>query len=699
MRTRQEIQIHQSMSNPRKKLYISRVAGAFAILNIACLICYICFTFAYQFHADDAVANTLAQEILDSGHFFPPQWRYANGDVWVLFLHVIELPLLFFMPNGYSLHAAASLVGAALILLSIWQLCKMAAMSRQARWAALAVFAGGISPNMAENLFGQQAYGIMLWMSALIMLAAWKYVQLQNTRRHAWAVLLMLLVMLAAWGNPQRALVYMVLPMLFGLVMICFQARNDASFHVPAPRRIALLALMALGAGAVGSILNGKTLAINDGMAHAMDVLFLSFDNMVRNTGVMLHGLLSLLGGLPGTGTPVLSLQGVLAALRLLNAVGLLLLLPWALWRAMHSERPGQVFLASAAAVSMSISGFVFLTTTVADTTLPESSIRYLVPGLAAAILVLVQLVVDGKGIHTLRVMGMAALGVLVLSAPDAYDLKSFSGVSVNSRNASNERMAIVRFLQSQNARYGYASYWNAGNNTVLSDHTIKVRQIEIADGLPRPMRWLSSDSWYEQAAWRGASFLLLSNAESALVDWPTLTRLCGEPRRTTKFKDMTYYEFEHNIADDLPSWSMMARSTSHYLATAATPHEIGQFDAISGAMRAARGQSGALRFGPYATLPPGRYEVRFDLRAEGDNKIGFGHADATAKSGSITLAQANIVLSGKQTLVLTFDVLKKVQGVEYRVFSNGAGALAWTNVTVQGEPLPASSQGVTHGR
>lgn len=99
------------------------------IVNLAFLACYICFAYKLQFHADAAASNTLAQEISDTGRFFPPGWHYANADVWLIFLHAFELPLLIFMPNGFAAHAVASLLGAALILLAVWQLTGIMAMT------------------------------------------------------------------------------------------------------------------------------------------------------------------------------------------------------------------------------------------------------------------------------------------------------------------------------------------------------------------------------------------------------------------------------------------------------------------------------------------------------------------------------------------------------------------------------------------
>lgn len=690
------------MFSEKSNRAVSRILITLAICNIAFLICYICFAYKYHFHADSAVANTLAQEIRDTGKFFPPKWRYANGDVWVLFLHAFTVPVLAVLPNGYPAHAAVSLLGAALILAVVWQLCTVASMSRRAHWAALALIACGVSPNMAENLFGQQAYGILFWIGALILVAAWKFFQIKARLRYAWAAVALLLIFLAAWGNPQRAFAYMVLPTLFGAVAAHLLGTHAASAGPRGPSRgaIALFAVAALIVSVLGAREQHAALALNEGLDLLVVPVWLSFDGMMHNLLAALRGMLSLLGGLPQPGTPVVAAAGVLGAARFGAAIVVLCLLPWGLWHALHSNHSGRVYVGAAAAMSLVVSLVIYLTTTVAKASDAES-IRYALPGLLGALLLLVPALVDDASGRFKRAIGLLAAAVLVLSAPFSYGLTDIGGLDMAAQDDANKTMATVRFLRGQHAQYGYASYWNAGSTTVLSDHTVKIRQIVIANGLPRPQRFLSSDTWYEPANWSGPSFLFLSKAEDALINWHNMARLCGEPLRRVSYKDMVYIEYGHNIARDLPMWSLRPDVPMHFPATADTPHAVGEYIAAAGELRAAQGQAGALRFGPYGVLVPGRYKVTFELDAnyEGGDLGDLGHADVVAGVGNVTLAKALIDRRGHQRLVLSFTVTKKLSNVEYRIFTNGKGAVAWNNVTVQGESPTEITQGSEHGR
>lgn len=677
---------------------ISKCIFLLALINIAFLIFYICIAYKYQFHSDDAVANLLAQEIRDRGHFFPPDWHYAYGDVWVVFLHAAILPLLFFMPNGYAVHAVAALLGAAGILWALWQLGAVTGMQARTRYAAIALFASGMSPNMAENLFGQQAYGVLFLIGAFILVASWRCLHNTGRRRWWWAALALALICLTAWGNPQRAVVYMVLPMLVAALATLPLGGADRSSALR-PSRLAGFGVLALAASLAGARMHAAILG-EAGLEQAITPAWLSFAGMGHNLAGALQGLLSLLGGLPAAGTPVLSRSGVLAAARLGAAATILVLLPWALACGWRSARPGQRYFAVATMVSLAVSLAVFIATTVPNAADPEAAIRYLVPGLAGAVLLLVQAASEAVGAPLRRLAAAAAMLVLAASAPLSFGL-----AQVNLRggdaaaDGGNPRLALVHFLQGEHARYGYATFWRAGQTTVLSDLSIKVRQVVIDNGLPRPQRMLGADGWYEAAYWRGPTFLLLSKQEAAQIDWPAMDKLCGAPRRRSSYQDLLYIEYDHNIAADLPMWSRERRVASRFPASAATPRNIGSYDADSGQVRAPKGSAGALRFGPYSSLPAGRYRLTFDIDAEGEGIGDFGRVEASGEAGKTILAAAPIARSGHSRLQLSFTLARTVHDVEYRILSNGNGALAWSAVELQPLPSTPPAGAPPHGR
>ena len=123
---------------------------ALLLINIYFIVYFIVFTNRNYFHSDSAVKNLLAQEIYETGQYFPPEWNYANGDLFVFFGHTFILPLLPFFQNSFSLHAVSGVFSAVLILVGTWCLAGVLTESFWGRLATVAVVSSGISGIMAE---------------------------------------------------------------------------------------------------------------------------------------------------------------------------------------------------------------------------------------------------------------------------------------------------------------------------------------------------------------------------------------------------------------------------------------------------------------------------------------------------------------------------------------------------------------------
>ncbi|MES2352173.1 MAG: hypothetical protein V4641_31785, partial [Pseudomonadota bacterium] len=212
-------------------------------VNLLMLSYYIGIDYQFVFHSDTAAANLLAQEMLETGHFFPPTWNYVNSDLWLLYMQVFIVPMLKFFPNGYPLHAVVSVISAVLVLWGSWLLSRMAGLSTSARLAVLAVFSSGLSPNMVENLYGQAAYGTMYYSGCFVLYCAWRYLQDSGARRWLWGAASMALALTLFWANPQRAAVYYGMPLALGTLARAWQRRrHPAALNTPAwPRALALL--------------------------------------------------------------------------------------------------------------------------------------------------------------------------------------------------------------------------------------------------------------------------------------------------------------------------------------------------------------------------------------------------------------------------------------------------------------------------
>ena len=79
----------------------------------------------------------------------------------------------------------------------------------------------------------------------------------------------------------------------------------------------------------------------------------------------------------------------------------------------------------------------------------------------------------------------------------------------------------LISFLEENDLHYGYASFWNASVNTVLSNGEVQVLPLydyAVSDGVRQPCDpqshrdWLNNKQWYDPAAHPGRCFVLLKN-------------------------------------------------------------------------------------------------------------------------------------------------------------------------------------------
>ena len=646
-------------------------------INILLLLFYLAFDYQLVYHSDAAVKNMLAQEIVDTGRYFPRDWNYVNGDLWVFYTHTFIVPLLRFLPNGYLVALISDLITAALILYGTWLLTGLLEQSRLARLLGMLVVSSGMSLIMAEHIYGQAAYGSMYYMACFLLYAYWQLSQARGGRTALWGAATALLVILVFWANPQRALLFYGLPLMTAaVVQQALETRAARAERRRAQWRHAAMLGLVLAATVAGILINKATLRQVHTTAGLTLINWLNFNGMLDNLKAVTGGVLSLFDGIPRGGSKVASLGGVYAALRMLGALTLMAMLPWALYKALQARRSSRQLVVVFAAVSISANLFVMLTTSLADMGAPEASVRYLVPSLLYMLLILAGVLVDRPALAPLtRSAGLAALALLATSAPTSllYPYNEFTHLKVRNLMIQTPDQQVINFLRDQGLHYGYATFWNASKLTVLSNSDVKVRPIMLEQGLPQPSRGLSSNRWYAPAAWRGETFLMLREEELPQLDQTVMNEIAGQPR-VLHVQNLTVLVYPGNLATSLPSWDLSPRTPVRYTMNRRTLHQIGHLDSAQQALVAEPGESGTLHFGPMRNLAAGSYEVGFDLETRGDGVDDFGFIDIATEAGRKVHARQQITGAGRQRVLLRLDAADDLSLLEFRVFSNGRG-------------------------
>ncbi len=656
-------------------------------INLIMLFWYLFVGYKTGFHSDSAAKVLLAREIYDTRDYFPDEWNYVNNDIFVLFGHTFIIPLLAFMPAGFKAHAISGGIWSGLILFGIWLVTGLGEIGKARRLLIVAVFAGGMSPWMAENLYGQVSYGYVLFVSAFIVFLSWRFLDGDGPRRHYYGATLLVILVLAFWQNPQRALVYQGLPLAAALGWYCLIliAKNNKS---QSNRNSFELGIILFVGVVVGIILHAATIAGVNNVLGAGHARWLQYDDIIRNMTFTFIGYLAILGGLPSAGQVVVSVNGVFEGANLGVAILSLVLLPYALLRAFDKKMTGMGFLAAYGFCSLLTVLFVQFFTTVPVMSDPVASSRYLVPPIALILVLLLSIDTDFKQRPFISVCIIIILVVLLGGAMRSYGIggkvSELSGDNPGQNGIKLDR--IAKYLIANGFQYGYASYWNSSVLSVLSDEKLRVRAVSLVRTLS-PFRHLSSDRWYRSSAWKGETFLLLSKKEAEEFDVNGLAIYGVKPLRKLEYDDWIVYVFHDNLADKLPGWDASFENPLLLSVSKDSFSQIGRFSSGNGvamdALVAEKGDVGALHFGPpHIELAPGEYVAKFNIQAD-FNQSGAVRLDvATAPPEQHVLAE-KVLLRSNEPVMLNFK-LSKVSAVEFRVWALGSERVSFSGVTIE---------------
>lgn len=663
------------------------IVAGLLIANMALMAWYIFYGYQSGFHSDSAAKVLLAREIVETGQYFPSDWNYVNRDIFVLFGHTFIIPFLTFLSAGFFVHAVSGLVSAALILSGVWFLTGLFDIGKLERVVIVATLAAGISGFMAENLYGQVSYGYVFYFTCYIIYFAWEFLSSNGKRKALFGAGLFLVLLLAFWANPQRAAVCYGLPLLSAAAYYIINGAIISNYSGREARTgYQIIAIVFLSI-AIGVSFHLITLLGVNNVAGAGHARWLSYEEMIRNTTLTLKGFLAIFGGLPSAGSNVVSIRGIYEAIRLTSALALLVLMPLSLRFALQQKRGGSQFVASFTLVAVTLVLFIQLATTVPSMSIdPIETTRYLVPSLLLLLIVVLAHTHEFTKNPVLMLTSTTLLIVFITSAYPAF-VRSNTRSDINwgmSTQHHNPLQKLKDFLLTNGLRYGYATYWNAGVLSVLSNEKVLVRQIIIDRGLPMPMRHLSSNRWYRPGAWQGETFLLLTAQEADAIKWDLLERYHSKPVRMITFEGFNIFVFAENLAIDLPGWSRRYESTMRFMASKESLSQTGKFhdnyENTGSALVAERGEVGALHHGPYIDVEPGTYTVSFDVSVE-SAPDGAARLDVASSSGQKLLAET-VLTDSHSSRQLRFT-LDKLATLEFRVWSLGNARVVFRDVSI----------------
>ncbi|QIL70091.1 hypothetical protein G7048_06850 [Diaphorobacter sp. HDW4B] len=670
---------------------LEKLALVLLVLNVGLLIWYQFDGYQAQFHSDSAHRVLLGNEVFKSGSIFPSDWSYVNRDLYILYGHLLVAPLMVFMKPGYLAYAISGVLNALIFLLASYLLLKELKVSKSIVYLTLAVICAGISGFVAENLFGQITYGNIITISMYVLLMVFGFIfGTSSPRKHLlYGSAYFLLILLVVASNPFRGFVYYVLPLILALGILGLGLGAQVVEPIMKQRALSLV-MMTVGAVIAGIPLHLYILGGVNNIQGTSTALWLTYEQSISNIVLTGKGLLAIMGGAPTPGIAVASSLGLYEALRLIAAMMLLLLIPLSIRKSFKVGDMRMRIFITYALTAFAIVLFVQVFTTVPVMSDPVISSRYLVPPLFLLLIcAFIRPSFDGKNVMVVVVTIAVMIFAALMAYPNYFRSYVNSAYYADGSNERSRRVELLQFLKANDLSYGYASYWNAGMYSVLSDGDVLVRQVLFENGIPVPYRHHAADSWYYSRTWTGKSFLLLTPDERKLVNVDTLSKYGVRLVSELQHAGYVILVFEKNLALGLPGWDLTYEHKVEFKASENSMKQIGRFvvDEKSGRplLESKPKDIGALHFGPYIRIVPGKYRVVFGIDAFTADRDVIRIEVSTAP-GEKVMADRILKSTSGQGEVLEFEV-KKQELIEFRVWALGGAALRFSGVSIEQIP------------
>jgi hypothetical protein len=220
-----------------------------------------------------------------------------------------------------------------------------------------------------------------------------------------------------------------------------------------------------------------------------------------------------------------------------------------------------------------------------------------------------------------------------------------------------NHLKSVVTFLKEKDLNYGYASYWNAGKNTVLSNFEVKVNAINITENNIKPYYWLSSYRWYRPETFTGKTFLLLTKEEKDVLFKGEVDKFLGSPQATYSINEFEVIVYDYNIAEK--AWvSVMDFERALNIAPSLSynDHVVVQEEGYF------KISNGGVLYGPYLELSKGSYTLYIDIET---NDLDITPLRLTAENGTVLVKTVELVNGQNE---IKFDLTKNEIGIEFLI-------------------------------
>jgi hypothetical protein len=609
------------------------------------------YLYALRFFAwvesDAAVSVVLAGKMLDARMPVVASWYYANGDVWVVGPQLIALVPVAILGVGPASLLITVVAGFALEILALVKLyARMCGEQWVAVLATMVTLMAWSSGHVAF-VYIQLAYGFLTVLYVLAFGGLARMIESPTAKRLVGASLL---VAMLAVQNPARGLVFVVAPVL------------AASFWPW--RDVAWRTRIALGAAAVAGWMIAVVVY---GQVFARFVQFSvprgHIDFVVTGASGIAHNLATL-----GEGLALMCGGGLAAIPGIALLAGALVLVVREIL-ASRAVTPMRFY----AVIVVAQLGVVLVPLLVGNLLVSTNSVRYLMPSLlmlfGLAAMLAARALPNKLAAAWLVLIPIAALAAVPGARPPDPEQYGWPD--------TDELRTLAGELETRGLTHGFANVLSANVLNLDSHARTLACPVFFRDYLI-PQRWLADTRCYTPSELPKKFYVVIDQADH---DRAALGKTLPAP--VERFHVGPTYEvtvFETSPATI--AWleqPILDGDLAFPLHVPMTHLAIGRGNAtFDGTDLVATGAPGSIAFGPYMTLPRGRYEVTWSGAGLDD----AGHFAFSVRADGEVIVQREML--GKDVprtagalVKLSFKLDRTRTGIEFPVETAGGARLS----------------------
>ena len=614
------------------------------VLTIICI-----FTiYKLGFHSDAAAVNILAREQLRTGQLLPDTWNTSTG-IFIVFYNLLIVPFSLFIKDQLVLRSiAVSIV--LLIFVFLLRYFSQKIVGSNFYLVVLCFFFSGTSSVVVAMAFAEAAYLISVLDNILLLTLFFKAVSnnFSVKSKKYYRLLLVYVAYLCLYGVLNLA--YQVLPFLGSMVLFFILEHATIPSHQlkqEFSRTIKLIAFLLVSI--VVGLLGADYLAEAVEFQSQANITYAGYSNQASAfVGFILTAI-----GYRG-GVQLFSLPGLMNAV-IIAAFLAMLICCIQLFRKYHEQSFEVKILMNFSLVIFCI--YLYFDFLIYCTFVTGVERYFFKPLFFLYILsgYYIYTYIFQKGFLSKIV---AIVSIAIFSLP--YAVAGIPTI-LNYPKLHNEQLGLVNYLKGNGLKHGYATFWNAGNNMVLSNFDIEIGGVLLQEYIV-PYRWLSSDISYDPDSYTGESFLMLTDAEAEVFEKQIGFAVLGDPSQILSYDGFKIYVYPYNIAEN--DFYGRGYSNTEMIDTMVTSSE--QMRQLDGTISISAGE---VVYGPYITLPRGEYQIDIDFSEIGSEI----YMRLTSDAGE-TLLSENTIKDIDYTV--TYEALDDLENFEIVLSTNDLAIL-----------------------